>query len=88
MNAHHKHDDCKFLATIDVAKGYCHRNKQVLIIDTPVCEKFDALPKCATCAKFVQDSAEANLGVCSAGPNSPWTYPDLIASTCEMYAGR
>ena len=83
-----KHNDCKNLATIDVAKGYCHVHKQIVLIDTPVCPKFDALPKCGICAKFVCNKDEENLGTCTAEKHTPWTYPDLIASSCEMYISK
>ena len=88
MTENLKHDECKYLATVDAAKGYCHCQKKMLLIDLPVCEKFEALPKCRICANFVGDKDEENLGTCTAGKNNPWTYPDLIASTCEMYTAK
>ena len=80
-----KHDDCRHLATIDVAKGYCHCNKSMVIIDTPVCPKFTRLQKCANCKNFKKDAKEDNIGVCTAERNNPWTYPDLIAQNCALY---
>jgi hypothetical protein len=82
-----KHDDCRNLATIDVAKGYCHLNKSTVLIDTPVCPNFSALHKCATCKSFEKDAKESNIGVCAAEKHRPWTYPDLIAQSCELYQG-
>ncbi len=88
MNTNLKHDDCRNLATVDVAKGYCYCHKRMVIIDTPVCERFDALPKCGICAHFVGDKEEKNIGICSAEKNHPWTYPDLITTTCELYKNK
>ena len=80
-----KHDDCMNLSTIDVAKGYCHCNKATVLIDTPICPKFSLRKKCGNCKNFKRDEKEENLGVCMAEKHQPWTYPDLITQSCEMY---
>jgi 4-hydroxyphenylacetate decarboxylase small subunit len=80
-----KHNDCWNFVTVDVAKGICRRRGELVAIDTPVCKNFRPLPKCKNCAHFAPGSEEG-IGVCGAELHKPWTYPELIAVTCEMYA--
>jgi hypothetical protein len=82
-----KHDDCRNLAVVDAFKGYCNCHKNMVPIDTPVCDEFVSLPKCGICANF-EAGKEENMGICAAGKGRPWTYPDLIGLSCEMYKGR
>lgn len=80
-----KHNDCWNFVTVDVAKGICRRRNELVAIDTPTCEKFVPLPKCKNCAHF-EPGTETGIGNCAAERHKPWTYPELIAVTCEMYA--
>lgn len=79
-----KHSDCRNLVTVDVAKGICRRRGRMVAIDTPTCEGFTPLPKCKNCARFTPGCTEG-VGTCEAERHKPWTYPELIAVTCEMY---
>lgn len=83
-NGEHKHNDCRNFVTVDVAKGICRRRNEMVAIDTPTCEHFEALAKCKNCAFFKNGHADG-LGTCEATDARPWTYPELIAVTCEMY---
>jgi len=81
-----KHNDCRNFVTVDVSKGICRRTGELIMIDTDTCEWFVELPKCKNCAAFVLDSEE--MGTCTAEQHRPWTYPELVAVTCEMYAHK
>ncbi len=79
-----KHMDCRNYAPVDVMKGICHRTKELVFADDTHCEHFIAIHKCKFCRYFT--TTGQYLGVCSAVPTSPITYPDLIAVTCENFA--
>lgn len=82
------HTDCRNFVPVDVAKGICGLRNEKVLIDTPVCEKFDSLPKCKNCVCF-GDVDEEGLGVCKADEKrTPWTYADLPAVTCGMYKAK
>ena len=83
MNGVMKHMDCRNFAAIDVAKGICHRTKEVVLADGEHCEHWVPVPKCKFCQHFA--AGEDYLGVCDAVAGKPVTYPDLIAVTCEMF---
>ncbi len=81
-----KHMDCRNYAAIDVAKGICHRTKDLVPADANGCEYFAAMKKCKFCDHFV--AGDRYLGVCRAAAGHPMTYPDLIAVTCESFNVR
>lgn len=78
-----KHMDCRNYAPLDVAKGICHRTKEVVLADAEHCEDFKATQKCKFCKHFV--GTGQHLGVCDAVPGRPMTYPELISVTCENF---
>ena len=82
MNAA-RHMDCRNFVAIDVAKGVCHRTKDVVLADGESCEHFLAIPKCRLCGHFAPTGE--HLGACHAVAHRPMAYPDLIAVTCEMF---
>ncbi|MFZ5754411.1 MAG: 4-hydroxyphenylacetate decarboxylase small subunit [Bacillota bacterium] len=82
-----KHDDCRNFIPIDVAKGFCNVKKMNVLIDTPACEQFKALPKCKVCVNFTVPD-EKSLGTCVGFKDNYWTYADLRAVTCEMYKAK
>ena len=84
MNDNLKHMDCRNYAPLDVAKGICHRTKEMVLADADHCEYFVATRKCKFCAHFV--AGNQYLGTCSAMTSKPMTYPDLITVTCENFA--
>lgn len=82
-----KHLDCRNYAAVDVAKGICHRTKDVVLADADHCEHFVATQKCKFCSHFTAGT-EQYIGTCEAAPNKPMTYPDLVTVTCEQFAAR
>ncbi len=85
MSEHqNRHCDCQNYAPVDVVKGICHRTKNLIFGDETHCEHFAALAKCRICVHY-SASPDEHLGICNADPDKPWTYPDLIATTCPMF---
>ena len=78
-----KHMDCRNYAPLDVAKGICHRSKELVLADGDHCDSFVATQKCKFCDHFI--ATEVYLGLCTAVISKPRTYPDLIAVTCEEF---
>jgi 4-hydroxyphenylacetate decarboxylase small subunit len=87
MEQNRKNLDCRNYAPLDVAKGICHKRKQVVLADGEACEMFDELPKCKCCAKYIPGEDDY-LGICAALSTKPMTYPDLIAVTCEWFTWK
>ncbi len=83
MNNNLKHMDCRNYAPLDVAKGICHRTKELVPADADHCESFMATQKCKFCDHFV--ASGQYLGTCGAVISKPMTYPDLITVTCENF---
>ncbi len=77
------HMDCRNYAAVDVAKGICHRSKELVLADGDSCEHFVATQKCKFCDHFV--AGAQYLGTCDATPRRPMTYPDLITVTCTNF---
>lgn len=82
-----KHHDCRNFVPVDVAKGICLVNNMEVLIDTDVCEKFTALPKCKICSNFTNPDAD-NIGTCKGFKDNAWTFGDLRAVNCEEYAAK
>ncbi len=81
------HLDCRNFAPVDVAKGICHRTKDLILADADACEHFDRTAKCKFCQSF--EAADAPfLGTCTASASRPMTYPDLVAVTCAQFVAR
>ncbi len=78
------HRDCYNFAPIDVAKGVCHRTKEIVLADAESCELSERAPRCKFCIHFTL-GAEPYLGVCEAAPGRPMTYPDLSGVTCLFF---
>jgi 4-hydroxyphenylacetate decarboxylase small subunit len=81
-----KHMDCRNYVAVDVAKGICHRTKELLPADADGCEHGAPVQKCKFCDYFV--AGGQYLGTCAAVPARPMTYPDLVTVTCENFARR
>lgn len=79
-----RHCDCRNYAPVDVIKGICHRTKDLILGDEEQCPEFVQLSKCKFCGNFTS-SKEEYMGICNAEPAKPWTYPDLIAVTCNSF---
>jgi len=81
------HADCRNFAPVDVAKGVCHRTKDLTCADGEGCEHFAQTARCKFCRSFAP-SVDAFLGTCTAVPSRPMAYPDLNAVTCRHYVAR
>ena len=81
------HRDCRNFAPVDVAKGICHRTKNMVPADGDQCDECVATPKCKSCKNFTADTKRVELGVCEASMATPkfLAYPDMVALTFEMY---
>jgi 4-hydroxyphenylacetate decarboxylase small subunit len=79
--------DCRNYAPVDVVKGMCHVQKQLVLADGDVCELFERLPKCKHCARYAPGD-EQYLGTCTASPDRPMAYPDLTSVTCEWFCRK
>lgn len=77
------HNDCRNFCAVDVAKGICRRTNEMVLIDTPACDAFQALPKCKFCAEYAGNGN--GIGKCKAESDEPWAYPEMIAVTCEWF---
>lgn len=82
-----KHNDCRNFVTVDVSKGICRRTGELIMLDTDCCGHFSPLPKCKNCAAFVCGEVEG-IGTCKAEKQEHWTYPELVAVTCDWYASK
>ena len=78
-----KHMDCRNYVALDVAKGICHRTKDLVPADAEHCEHCVPIQKCKFCVHFVP--GEEYLGVCAAVSHRPMTYPNLITVTCDKF---
>jgi 4-hydroxyphenylacetate decarboxylase small subunit len=81
------HLDCRTFAPVDVAKGICHRTKELILADGAACEHYEQTAKCKFCESF-QPEESPFLGTCRAAKSQPMTYPDLVAVTCPQYVAR
>jgi len=86
-NKEFKHSDCKNFTAVDVVKGFCRLKNELVFIDTPVCKKFEELPKCKNCANFL-DPDDKGVGTCKCSKKGFWAYEDNIAVTCEGYQAK
>lgn len=79
-----KHTECRNYAPVDVAKGICHRTKEIVLADGEHCEHIEKIQKCKFCSQYTASKQEF-LGTCGAVISKPMTYPDLVTVTCEMF---
>lgn len=78
------HTECRNYAPVDVAKGICHRTKELVLADGDHCEHLEKIQKCKFCSQYTASNQEY-LGTCDAVISKPMTYPDLVTVTCEMF---
>lgn len=82
-----RHSDCRRYVPVDVAKGICRRTGGMVNLEDPPCRELIFLPKCKYCASFLSGEQE-ELGTCTAEADHPWTYPELVATTCSWFLPR
>ena len=78
------HKTCRNYAPVDVVKGLCHLSKNLVDAASPSCDQCEALPLCKLCKHYTATSKEF-VGSCSAQKTPFFTYPDLVATTCEWF---
>lgn len=78
------HQDCEYLTPVDVVKGFCNFQNNLVMFDTPPCEKFVSAPKCAVCKHFHKGEND-DEALCKAFSKNQWTYADLGARNCEKF---
>jgi 4-hydroxyphenylacetate decarboxylase small subunit len=79
-----RHSDCRRYVPVDVAKGICRRTGGVVNLEDLPCQDLIFLSKCKYCSHYVFDERE-ELGTCTAEADHPWTYPELVATTCSWF---
>lgn len=79
-----KHNDCLNFSNIDAAKGICRLTKQLIIIDSDVCENLKLAPKCKNCKSF-EKTNEDGTGICRGLTKEDWTFESLSAVTCKGF---
>jgi 4-hydroxyphenylacetate decarboxylase small subunit len=79
-----KHSDCENFAPVDVAKGICRLTNTPVLIDSSVCAKFEAIPKCSRCT-FFKNSDRDGIGTCTGLEKEYWTAGNYNAGLCEGY---
>ena len=77
-----KHNDCLNFCSIDAAKGMCRITKQLINIDSDICEGLVLAPKCNNCKHF-NNPDEKGIGICSGLSKEDWTFGSLSAVTCK-----
>ncbi len=82
-NCHHR--NCQNYAPVDVIKGICHLSKNTVDASGASCDKFEQLPVCRTCKHYAATDRKL-IGSCNANRTKFFTYPDLVATTCEWFA--
>jgi 4-hydroxyphenylacetate decarboxylase small subunit len=79
-----KHNDCENFAPVDVAKGICRLSNEKIFIDSAVCPKFEAVPKCGSCGLF-KNADKDGIGTCVGLQKDYWTAANYNAGLCEGY---
>jgi 4-hydroxyphenylacetate decarboxylase small subunit len=79
------HRDCRNFAPLDVAKGICHRSKEIVPADDPCCPKLVLVERCRICVNFASTADDRGLGKCMASRSHFNAYGDMISTTCESY---
>ena len=77
-----RHNDCLNFSSIDAAKGICRLTKEIINIDSDVCEALNLAPKCKNCKNFDKPNNEG-IGVCKGLAKEDWTFESLNAVTCN-----
>jgi 4-hydroxyphenylacetate decarboxylase small subunit len=78
------HSGCENFAPVDVAKGICRLTGDLIPVDSAVCPKFSAIPKCAGCVNF-RNPDKDGIGTCVGLQQEYWTAGNYNADLCEGY---
>lgn len=79
------HSDCANFIPIDVAKGICHGNGDIVIqIDSETCPKYIPGRKCKFCSHLT-DVDDKGMGMCSGFEIDDWAFEENGAQNCENF---
>ena len=79
------HSDCANFIPIDVAKGICHANGDIVVqVDTETCLKFTPRRKCKFCS-HLSNVDDRGMGTCEGFPVNDWAFAENGAQNCEMF---
>ena len=87
MHQEVNHTDCGNFIPIDVAKGFCNMLKGNVVVDSPVCNRFEQVAKCRVCTRFAFPD-EKGIGKCGGFCDESWTFAELKAVNCEKFQAR
>lgn len=79
-----KHNECENFAPVDVVKGICRLSNNIVPINSEVCAKFEAIPKCKDCT-FFKNPDKDGIGLCTGLTKEYWTAGNYNAGLCEGY---
>lgn len=81
----HNHSDCANFIPIDVAKGICHANGDIVIqIDSETCPKFTCGRKCKFCT-HLRDIDDRGMGTCFGFDTPDWAFAENGAMNCGKF---
>lgn len=77
--------DARNYAPIDVTKGMDLLTKKIVLADEEAPKGYERTEKCKFCKKFKE--TDTFIGTCEASMSEPKfiAYPDMIATTCNMF---
>ncbi len=79
------HRYCRNYAPVDVAKGICHKSKELITADGEPCQHFEKMPKCMHCLNYRAEEKKPRQGICEASPHAFIAYEDMVAVTCLSF---
>ena len=79
------HSDCENFIPIDVAKGICHANGDIVIqVDSETCPQFSRGRKCKFC-NHLCGVDERGMGTCTGFAIQNWAFAEMGAQNCEKF---
>lgn len=72
--------DCKYYLPVDVFKGICKLEKNILLADDQSCKEFAFATKCKFCVHYTPE--KNYIGRCQ---GDLLAYPDMNAITCSSF---
>ncbi|MGV8121583.1 MAG: 4-hydroxyphenylacetate decarboxylase small subunit [Candidatus Xenobiia bacterium LiM19] len=79
------HRYCRNYAPVDVAKGICHKSKELITADAEPCSHFEKMPRCMFCRNYRAEENKPRLGICKASAQAFPAYEDMVAVTCQSF---
>lgn len=79
------HRYCRNYAPVDVAKGLCHKSRELITADGESCPNFERMPRCLFCLNYRADESKPRLGICQVSTRAFPAYEDMVAVTCQSF---